>query len=95
MSPAIDAVKSDVSKKLETNVYRAPRTSLVLKLLEKNLGKIGRSTILSGKHHPTLGTLEEWGFPLSKIFGMLLENTLTDKVNRFVYSGTTPQDHIS
>ncbi|KAK9700317.1 hypothetical protein QE152_g31324 [Popillia japonica] len=95
----MDAVKSGMSKKLAANVYKVPCITLVRRLLGRNIGKIGHPTVLTAEDErlitETLRIVSHWGFPLTRPdIRDVVKNTLINKVNRFVYSGTTPQNPI-
>ncbi|KAK9709734.1 hypothetical protein QE152_g26421 [Popillia japonica] len=66
----MNAVKSGLSKKLAANVHKVPRTTLVRRLLGRNIGKTGHSPVLSAEEErlttETLGIVAHWGFPLTK-----------------------------
>ncbi|KAK9701661.1 hypothetical protein QE152_g30452 [Popillia japonica] len=45
----MDAVKSGMPKKLTANVYKVPRTTLVRRLLGRNIGKTGHRPVLTAE----------------------------------------------
>ncbi|KAK9746693.1 CENP-B N-terminal DNA-binding domain [Popillia japonica] len=95
----MDAVKSGMSKKLAANVYKVPRTTLVRRILGRNIGKTSHPTVFTAEEErlitETLRIVSHRGFPLTKPdIWDAVKNTLINKVNRFVHSGTTLQDPI-
>lgn len=71
MEKAIDAVKEGMSKRAAAIKFKVPRPTLVRRLLGKNLGPVGHPTVLSKNEEAiiaeTLGTVANWGFPLTRI----------------------------
>ncbi|KAK9709574.1 hypothetical protein QE152_g26506 [Popillia japonica] len=59
-----------MSKKLAANVYKVPRTTLVRRILGRNIGKTGHPTVLTAEEErlitETLGIVSHWGSPLTK-----------------------------
>ncbi|KAK9752850.1 CENP-B N-terminal DNA-binding domain [Popillia japonica] len=86
----MDAVKSGMSKKVAANLYKVSRTTLVRRILGRNIGKTGHPTVLTAEEErlitETLGIVSHWGFPLTK-------PDIRDVVKKFLYP--TPLNNLN
>lgn len=70
LEKALAAVAAGMPKKRAALTYKIPRTTLVRKVVGKNPKPVGHPTVLSRQEEATisatLGTVANWGYPLTR-----------------------------